>query len=407
MKIAFVLNKFPLLSETFILNQIIGLINLGHEVDIYANQIGDVSKVHPEVESYHLLERTYYIGKPSNKVGKILGLIKLLFTKFAINPAIFIKSLNLAKYGKLASDLTLFYASGYLLGKKLNYDIIHCHFGPNGIKAAFLRDIGVISGKVISTFHGYDITNYLKEEGETVYNSLFQLGDLFLPICESWKTQLEKLGCTKKIIVHRMGIDCNKFVFTLGETSINHQVKIVSIARFVEKKGIEYGIHAVAKLLRNKSNVTYTIVGDGPLREDLENLINELDLAEHVKLVGWKHQEEVVNILKDSDMMLAPSITSKNGDREGIPVVLMEAMAMGLIIISTLHSGIPELVKDGITGFLAPEKDVDSLAQKMEYLIEHPEVRINMRKAGRKQVEENYNIDKLNYQLVEIYEKLL
>ena len=204
-----------------------------------------------------------------------------------------------------------------------------------------------------------------------------------------------------------MGIDCNKFVFNLDETSVDRRFKIVSIARLVEKKGIEYGIRAVAKLLKSKSNITYTVVGDGPLREDLENLINELNLGEHVKLVGWKHQEEVVDILKDSDMMLAPSITSKNGDREGIPVVLMEAMAMGLIIISTLHSGIPELVKDGITGFLAPEKDVDSLAQKIEYLIEHPEVCIDMGKAGRKQVEENYNIDKLNYQLVEIYKKLL
>lgn len=407
MKIAFVLNKFPLLSETFILNQITGLIDLGHEVDIYANQIGDISKVHPDVEAYHLIERTCYIGKPSNRTHKILRIIALLFTKYLINPVVFFKSLNIAKYGKLAADLTLFYATGHLLGKKLKYDVIHCHFGPNGTKLGFLRDIGVISGKVISTFHGYDITTYLEEEGERVYDSLFQLGDLFLPISECWKNRLEKLGCTKKIIVHRMGIDCDKFTFSLVENPRNNRFKIVSIARLVEKKGIEYGIYAVAKLLKNKPNITYTIVGDGPLREDLENLINKLDIGEQVKLVGWKNQEEVVDILKHSDMMLAPSVTSSNGDCEGVPVVLMEAMAIGLVIVSTQHSGIPELVKDGITGFLAPEKDVESLAEKMEYLIDRPELRVNMEKAGRKQVEENYNINKLNCQLVEIYEKLL
>ena len=412
MKIAFVLNKFPLLSETFILNQITGLIELGHEVDIYANHIGNISKIHPDVETYNLLERTYYIGRPINRIRKIQKIIVLLFGNFFLNPIVFLKSLNIYKYGDLASNLTLFYATGYLLERKQierkqKYDIIHCHFGPNGIKAAFLRDIGVISGKVISTFHGYDITTYLEEQGERVYDSLFQLGDLFLPISESWKTRLQKLGCTKKIIVHRMGIDCNKFVFSTGQNTTTNQIKIVSIARLVEKKGMEYGIRAVSKLLKHKPDIKYSIVGDGPLKENLQNLINELDVGEQVKLVGWKNQEEVVHILKNSDIMLAPSITSRNGDREGIPVVLMEAMAMGLVIVSTQHSGIPELVKDGITGLLAPEKDVESLAQKMEYLIERPEIRVEMGKAGRKQVEENYNINKLNSQLVEIYEKLL
>ncbi|MDJ0696718.1 glycosyltransferase [Mastigocoleus sp. MO_188.B34] len=407
MKIAFVLNKFPLLSETFILNQITGLIDLGHEVDIYANQIGDISKIHPDVDKYHLLKRTFYIGRPKNRIGKLSKIIVLLITKFFLNPIVFLKSINITKYGDLASNLVLFYATGYLVGKEAKYDIIHCHFGPNGLKSAFLRDIGVISGKLISTFHGYDITNYLEEKGERVYDPLFKLGDLFLPISESWKIRLEKLGCTKKILVHRMGIDCNKFTFSVHENPNNDRIRIVSIARLVEKKGIEYGIRAVAKLLIKKSNITYTIVGDGLLRENLEILIDELGIGEQVNLVGWKHQEEVVSILKDSDLMLAPSITSKNGDCEGVPVVLMEAMAMGLVIVSTQHSGIPELVKDGITGFLVPEKDVESLAERMEYLINHPTIRLGMGKAGRKQVEENYNINKLNYQLAGIYEALL
>lgn len=98
-------------------------------------------------------------------------------------------------------------------------------------------------------------------------------------------------------------------------------------------------------------------------------------------------------------------MTGKGGDQEGIPVVLMEAMARGLPVISTYHSGIPELVQDGISGFLLRERDVGGLAEKLEHLITHPEMRDQMGAEGRKYVEENYNIDKLNNRLVEIYKE--
>ena len=114
-----------------------------------------------------------------------------------------------------------------------------------------------------------------------------------------------------------------------------------------------------------------------------------------------------MKILSNSDILLAPSITAHDKDQEGIPVVLMETMAMGLPIISTLHSGIPELVQDGISGYLVPERDVDALAEKLNYLIEHPELWSEMGKAGRAFVEENFNIDKLNDRLVEIFQSLL
>jgi colanic acid/amylovoran biosynthesis glycosyltransferase len=181
----------------------------------------------------------------------------------------------------------------------------------------------------------------------------------------------------------------------------------VTIARLVEKKGVEYGIRAVAKLVRAKLSIEYHVIGDGPLREDLRQLIQELDANDTVKLLGWKQQQEVVEILNNAHIMLAPSVTSQDGDQEGIPVSLMEAMARGLPIVSTQHSGIPELIENGVSGFLVPEQDVDALAEKLGYLIEHPEVWPEMGRAGRVYVEKHYDINKLNNQLVEIYQKLL
>ena len=314
---------------------------------------------------------------------------------------------KILKYRKHLRPLRLLYAAIPLLGKR-QYDIIHCHFGPNGLKGSLLRDIGAIQGKLITTFHGYDMSNYPKEMGDHVYKRLFDKGDFLLPISEYWRQRLIELGCDdKKIIVHRMGIDCKRFSFIPCRLHANGPVKIVTIARLVEKKGVELGISAVAKLAKVTRNIQYNIVGDGTLKEDLEQLIQDLHLGDRVKLLGWKQQEEIAEILNNSHILLAPSVTSKDGDQEGIPVALMESMAVGLPIVSTQHSGIPELIQNGVSGFLVAERDVDALAGRLCYLIEHPEIWPEMGRAGRKFVEDHHDIDKLNDRLVEIYKRLL
>jgi len=404
MRIAFFVTVFPSVSETFVLNQITGLIDRGHEVDIYAEKPEENSKTHPDVQRYNLCNRVCYINKPKNILIQMFTVFKLLLTRFISNPIVLLKSLNVFKYRSAAYSLSLFYAAGYLLGQNRQYDIIHCHFGLNGRKAVYLREIGAIQGKIFTTFHGFDITTCIYNFGEKIYDSLFQLGDVFLPISERWKCRLTNLGCNGEIIVHRMGIDCNKFTFNLRKPSGSGVIEIVTIARLVEKKGVEYAIRAVAKVAKSKSNIKYSIVGDGLLKEDLQLLIEQLNVADIVKILGWKQQEEVVTILSNSDILLAPSVTAYNDDQEGIPVVIMETMAMGLPIISTQHSGIPELVQDGISGYLVPERDVDALAEKLDYLIEHPELWSSMGLAGRAFVEEHYNIDKLNDRLIEIFQ---
>jgi colanic acid/amylovoran biosynthesis glycosyltransferase len=408
MKIAFIVTYFPALSETFILNQITGLIERGHEVDIYADDSRKELKIHPDVEKYSLIDRTYYNKIPTNNFLRLINGIGLLLANFHKSPLILLRSLNFFKYGKNAISLRLLYmAILFQHQQKQPYDIIHCHFGYNGLVGAILRDIGTIQGKVITTFHGTDVTTYLKKEGEQAYDLLFQYGNIFSPVSELWKRRLIELGCKGDIIIHRMGIDCNKFTFTARKLRANGVAQIVTIARLAEKKGVEYAIRAVAKLAKSKTNLNYTIVGDGPLKERLQQLIQELNVDSIVTLVGWKQQQEVIEIINNSDIMLAPSVTSKDGDREGIPVAFMETMAMGLPIISTDHSGIPELIENGVSGFLVPERDVDTLTEKLNYLVENPEVWQKMGIAGRAFVEKHYNIDKLNDKLVEIYSSRL
>ena len=409
MKIAFLVGKFPSVSETFILNQITGLIDRGHQVDIYAVNPGSQPKIHQDISKYRLLENTfYYENVPKRYLNRLLVAMQLLLKYFFIDPFLIIESLNIWRYGREARSLRLIYTVIPFVKRRPEYDIIQCHFGPNGIKGINLRDMGAISGKVITTFHGSDVSKTFQEFDDRYYDNLFAKGDYFLPISKYWQDRLVKLGCpASKTLVHHMGVDPKQLEFKSRHPSFPSQIRLVSIARLVEKKGIEHAVRAVAKLKQKYPQIKYNVVGDGELREELERLIDYLNVSQQVKILGWKQKAEIIDILNNSDILIAPSVTAQNGDREGIPVVLMEAMCMGLPVISTLHSGIPELVQEGVTGFLVPEKDVDAVSARITQAIEQQDLVSSMGAKGCEYIKQNYNIHLLNNNLVEIFLKVL
>lgn len=408
MKISFIVEKFPVLSETFILNQITGLIARGHDVDIYGIRCEDASKVHPDVEKFNLIQCTKYQPRlPSNYFLRLVKGIILFCLNFTKAPLVLVRSLNFVKYGQRALSLRLLYSVIPLLNTP-EYDIIHCQFGMLGIEGMILRDIGAIKGKIITSFRGFDISWYVKEHGENVYKELFIKGDFFLTNCNFFRERAIKLGCdANKIIVHGSGIDCSRFVFKPRKLDRNDTVRIVTTGRLIEKKGIEYGIRAIGKLASLYANVEYNIIGDGHLKEQLRQLINELNLADKVKLLGWKNQQEIISILDASHIFIAPCVTASDGNQDAPVNTLKEAMAMGLPVIATRHGGIPELVEDGISGFLVPERNADALAEKLYYLIENSNLWPEMGKAGRTFVEKQYDTNNLNDELVRIYRQQL
>ncbi|NEQ49244.1 MAG: colanic acid biosynthesis glycosyltransferase WcaL [Leptolyngbya sp. SIO3F4] len=409
MKIAFIVEIFPSLSQTFVLNQIAGLIDQGHQVDIYAEVPGDSNKTHPDVEKYQLLKRTYYQPRvPKPKVQRILQGLLLFLSCFLKAPRLTLAAVNVFKYGKYAASLRILYSIQPLLGKQTDYDIIQCHFGLLGRKGMLLRQVGAIEGKLITAFHGVDISQNLRLLGEDAYNDLYIDGDLFQPACEHWQRRLIELGCDpRKIIVHRMGIDPGRFTFAARYIGQDKTVKLVTVARLTEKKGLTYGIRAVAQVYQSYPNLQYDIIGTGDLKSELESLIQELGLKDVVKLLGSKQQTEVFEALRQAHVFLHPSVTAENGDQEASPVSIQEAMATGLPVVSTYHGGIPELVDDGVTGFLVPERDISALTKKLIYLVTHPEEWAVLGQAGRQKIEQQHNIHTLNSNLVRIYEQLL
>lgn len=406
LRIAIFVHEFPALSETFVLNQVTGLLDLGHEVTIFAIGPRRDPLVHPDVLSYGLHERLHYRDMPASRVERLLKMPGIVFRWPPGHRKSLLKSLNLSRYGGDARSLSLLYWSNRL-SKHADFDIIHCHFGTVGREVAFLREIGAIRGKLVVSFHGVDMSVCVGG-GEQIYRHLFEHGDMFLPISDRWKRRLIEMGSDPaRTWVHRMGVDIQRFPFQAGSSAPGRPGEILSIGRLVEKKGIEYGLRAVASLLSRGVPVRYSVVGDGPLRARLESLACELGISHAVAFLGYQDQERVVELVRASDVLLAPSVTDSKGDQEGIPVALMEAMASGVPVVSTYHSGIPELVTSGVTGFLAEERDVEGLARALHDLIEDSALCKRIAVAGREKVAAAFDVHVLNKQLEAHYHALV
>ena len=417
MKIAFIVGRFPVLSEAFILNQIAGLLERGHPVDIYALEgYSGESKVHPIVSQYNLVERSRYVPRiPDNYILRCWKALGLLITQGWKSPVTVLKSLNVFRYGKQAATLRLFYAAIAFL-EQPQYDIIHCQFGIYAMQGKYpedagilkLRSLGLLQGKLVTAFRGWDISWYVKEKGNDVYDQLFQEGDFFVTNCHFFRDRAIKIGCNpEQIVVLGSGIDCHKFTFKIRHFPDDGVVRLATTGRLIEKKGIEYAIRGVAILLKQYPEIEYNIIGDGYLREELQQLIDSLGIADKVKLLGWRQQREIIAILDRSHIFLAPCVTAKDGNQDAPVNTLKEAMAMGLPVIATYHGGIPELVKDGVSGCLVPERDSNAIAEKIQYLIDNPQIWQNMGQNGRQFVEQHYDINKLNDDLITIYQTLL
>ncbi len=289
----------------------------------------------------------------------------MLFNFWKDNFAL-IKSLHF-KYGKEAGSLRLFYLVFSFLGKK--FDLIHCHYGFNGTLGVYLKELG-FGNKVVTTFYGYDLSQFIAQYGNEVYKDLFLKGDLFLAISEFFKEKIIRLGCPKdKIAIHRLGTDLELFQYCPRGKDIREPAKLLTVGRLAEKKGHEYAIKAVAGLIKKGRRINYIIAGDGPLKEALSSLVSQEGISKYVAFIGPCTRDKIIGLYNEADIFILPSVTSTAGDTEGVPVVLMEAQASGCPVISTFHSGIPEVVIDGESGFLVPERDIETLSEKLEYLL--------------------------------------
>ncbi len=414
MRIAFVVGKFPKLSKTFILNQITGLLDLGHEVDVYARPtLESTNKNHADIERYKIQEKTIYLpfipGDNLERRTKLFSCYAYLAS--STSP---IELFRLLRRCNNENGRYIFDALSYSTihqCKKEPYDIIHCHFAEQSRSALLLKLAHSPNAKIVTTFHGHDV-NVAKtiNRNSNIYQMMFSEGDLFTANTNFTADKASKLGCPKdKIRILPVGLNPSRYPFSRRQVESDGTIKIVTVGRLVEKKGIEYSLRAIALVLQNHPTLKlhYTIIGEGNQRAALETLASSLGLSEKVSFLGAMTQAEVRDVYDSSHIFLLSSVTASNGDMEGQALVLQEAQCMGLPIISTLHNGIPEGVIDGQSGFLVPEKDVNALSERLAYLALNPTLWCEMGQAGHDFVKNRYDIRKLNSQLVDLYKWLL
>ncbi len=409
MRIAFVVGEFPNLSVTFIISQITSLIDRGNQVDIYANRPGGTGKVHRSVTTYGLLDRTTYAPtQPRRRLARVGRAARLLLDHPFANLTGRLGVLtSFYKYGNRASWLTLLHRVTTFLPER-RYDIIHCHFAPNALVAALARDAGILQGKLLTTFHGYDVNTYARKHGKGIYRRLFQRGDMYTANSMFTTRRAVALGCpADKIVKLPTGVDTRLFSFTERSPDPEGTIRILTVGRLVEVKGIEYGIRAVARVLPDHPNVRYQIVGQGPLLTELKELATKLGVADQVEFLGGQTHDEVRRLYAGAHLFMLPGVVARDGAQEAQGLVLIEAQATGLPVLATRVGGVPESVLDGESGYLVDQGDVDALSAKLGYLIEHPALWPEMGRAGRRFAVEHFDIERLNDRLMDIYHHLL
>lgn len=412
MKIAIFLERFPCLSETFILSQITGLLDRGHAVDVYA-RTADQGAMHEAVARYGLRERTrYYAGYGASLPGRLARYpraLGLLASRAPGRAGPLWRALDPRRFGRQALSLRTFYSVARFADFPLaSYDVVHCHFGPKGNLAAELKAAGAIRGPVLTTFWGYDLSRYVRERGRAVYRPLFTGTEQVLAISQYMADELRALGCPpEKLRVHHSGVSLRGVTARPRQPGPAGRVTALSVARLVEKKGLADAIRAVAACLPEFPELEYVIIGGGPLRADLEALIAALGAEGRIRLLGPQPQEVVLAHMDAAHVLLAPSVTAADGDQEGVPTVLMEALARGLPALATWHTGIPEVVEDGVSGYLVNEHDVPALTDRLTQFLRAPERWPALGQAGRAHIERHHDIDQLNDQLVQLYRELL
>ena len=400
-RIAYVVPEFPKLSETAILNEVVALLEAGVDLRVFSFGRPREKHQHPRSKETSLRSRVHYITRFGWARGRGMAALRsigcvLRYPNQSAQVRSYMREHKIpARYLAGLTRLADFVQMS-------DANLVHVQFGHAARLIAPLTEwLGL---PLLVSFRGWDASSY-PAQMRGAYAAMFRESRLVLPRCESMADDLAGLGCPRqKLVVHHSGIHLDSFPF-INRPKVEHgKVRLLTVGRLVDKKGMPVAIGALRRCLRARPNVAeLRVIGAGPKEGDLRQLVGNLRLEHHVKFLGEKTQEEVADEMARSHLFVLPCQQAWDYDREGIPNAIMEAMASGLPVLSTRHAGIPECVEHGKTGLLVPEKDVDALADAMMELIDAPDRWKVMGRAGRRRIETEFNAKRQAERLVDIY----
>ncbi len=283
--------------------------------------------------------------------------------------------------------------------------VAHAHHGHEGFRCLSAAADARIP--IVTTFYGFDASSL---PGIPLWKrrlrTLFDRGDLFLAEGPAMADRIERLGCPgSRIRVHRLGTDLAKLDY-VSPASRSFE-RVLMYASFREKKGHTYGVQAFARAFKDDRDITLELVGDGPLRGDIEAEVGRLGIAGRVRFHGALTHDAAIRFLKTCGVLLYPSVTASDGDTEGgAPVALLEAMACGTPIVSTRHADIPFVAPDGTCSLLTEERDVDALSDALCSIAKDDTLPERLAVAGRAHVESYHDLGKQAAALEGLYDEV-
>lgn len=285
--------------------------------------------------------------------------------------------------------------------------LLHIYFGH--IAVHLLPLIRAWKHPSIVSFHGADV---MVDMNKPAYReATLQMLDaitLVLVRSESLRRAIVDLGCDpKKIEIQRTGIPLKEFPFRDRAVPKNGEWQFVQAGRLIEKKGLPVTLRAFSTFLMQYRSATLTIAGEGPLLSELQNLARELKIADHVSFTGFVSQEQLLEIYYRSHIFLHPSQTGRDGNQEGIPNSMLEAMATGLPVFATEHGGIPEAIENGVSGVLVPERGEEVLARALLNAAQDPDLLSQIARAGAEAVKHNFDLANQAQRLEDIYLRMI
>ncbi|GAB6392365.1 MAG: colanic acid biosynthesis glycosyltransferase WcaL [Treponematales bacterium] len=350
-KLAILLNSFPSISEKFILNHVAGEIIAGTDVTVFAAHRSNERIKHDLYDALDMDKVTVFTDIPRPMVKRLFAVPLLFFKLLLKNPRAALETLHFHKYQTVAKNCKLLYFGLCFSGR--HYDVVHCHFGMNGLIGCYLKTCGFCD-RIITTFHGADINLYPKHYGQKVYCAVYRESDWITANTEFTKSKIianaalaaPETAVADKIKVIPVGLFVKDYETAAPVEKIPNSV--LTIGRLEEKKGYRYALEAVALTRKSVPSIQYYIIGEGTLRRALEDYARELGIADCCHFLGALQSSEVIHYYHRCAVFMLASVTAQNGDMEGQGLVLQEAQAAGLPVVSTLHNGIPEGIISGV-----------------------------------------------------------
>jgi glycosyltransferase involved in cell wall biosynthesis len=399
--VGYLLKTYPKLSETFILNEILELEKQGVQLHLFSLRQSREDKVHPDV--YRVNASVTYIPSMLPDFN-LQALIKLLVAHgqlFWQSPGRYWRAWQFHRHRPETKRLNEFLQAGYLALTLQKLGIAHLQ--------AHFANVPTATAEIAQQFTGlsYSIFAHAKD----IYLTKPEILDRritsaeFILTCTHFNHQYLKLISTSDtpIYLSYHGINFDRFYPSTVKPKTDPPL-ILSVGRLCEKKGFRYLIMACHQLKAQGYSFRCEIVGYGEQHTELTELIQRLDLTDRVFLVGKKDQDELVRCYQQASLFVLPCQVLENGDRDGIPNVLLEAMAMELPVISTDISGISEVIENEVNGLLVEEKDTHALAAAIKTLLAQSQLRQQYGTAGRQKVVQQFSLDRNIAEIRELFE---